>query len=144
MDMYGSVVSNTFHVNDEAAFRCWFDQYKFGDEIRVERVENNTREDGRGVPLMFYGSEHYPSAYPRVPGDRDTETDDTDADLKEWAGELREHLLPDEIFYVVACGAEGARYAAAEELAVSHHKHQFRSICSDARSDGERLLADQR
>ena len=143
MDMYGSVVSNIFHVSDEAAFRCWFEQYKFGDEIQVERMEKNVREDRKGIPLQFHGSEHYPSAYPKVPGDRDTETDDTDADIEEWAGELRQHLLPDEILYVVACGSEGGRYAAAEELAVSHHKHRFRAMCSDDNADAQRLLTEQ-
>ena len=143
MDMYGSVVSNHFHVKNEAEFREWFEKYKFGDEIRVERGEKSTREDGLGAEMCFHGSEQYPSAWPKRPANEDEDIDELEVDLERWTQELREHLLPDEIVYVIACGAEGGQYAAAQELAISHRTHGFRDICSDNHQCAERLLSEQ-
>ena len=143
MDMYGSVVSNNFHVKDEGDFREWFEKYRFGDDISVERGEKSTREDGLGTEMCFSGFEQYPSAWPKTPGNNEGDIDEVEVDLENWVQEIREHLLPDEIVYVIACGAEGGRYAAAQELAVSHLAHGFRDMCTDNRRCAQRLLDEQ-
>ena len=151
MEMVGTVKSNNFRVRDEAAFRTWFDAYRFGSEIQLIRDDGarSGKTDGqpREATLCFYGSELYPSAYPKLASDEDEEDEpqEVEADFEQFATELRAHLCEGEALHVIACGAEGARYAAYEELAVTASGRAFRSASSDsnANADAHRLVAEQ-
>ncbi len=154
-DMYGSVLSNEFKVKDVAAFKEWFKKYYFGEEVEIfEHVE----PDGSGT-ISFGSGEQYPSAYPRIPvyetftdeelglDDEDLYPDDigegdmvetVDADLETFAKELRQHLMPGEIFYVISGGAEKLRYVLFQELIIAEDIPDvviWESSCSDDDKD---------
>lgn len=136
-DMYGVVLANGFRVKNVAAFKEWFKGYYFGDEIEVWVCCEEP--DGSGT-VSFGGDEQYPSAYPRLPAGRELTTeeleamglDDEDlypddevsedieeANLETFANELRQHLMPKEIFYVMSGGNEKMRYYLVQELIIA-------------------------
>lgn len=123
-DMYGAVRSNSFKVKNVEAFRAWFDNFVFGNEI--EFWVNETNEDGSGT-VSFGGYEQYPTAYPRYRVYEDPEATGEDdwfdieevPELDAWASELRMHLVDGEVFQVVACGNEKMRYVSYSELLVA-------------------------
>ena len=105
-DMYGAVRSNVFMVRDPAAFRDWFAQYRFGDDIELWQ---------EGEAFAFGGYEQYPSAHPKVDvGEGELD----EANLDQFAAELRQHLQDGEVFLVVAAGHEKLRYVAYSEMIV--------------------------
>ena len=59
-DMYGTVISNTFHVRDPKAFREFFERYRFGDDVELWDMGPSERTDGAGTPMKFGGREQYP------------------------------------------------------------------------------------
>lgn len=156
-DMYGTVLSNEFKVKDVVAFKEWFKKYYFGDEIEIfEHLES----DGFST-ISFGGSEQYPIAHPRIVvyesytdeelkdlgyDDEDLYPDDTDlciedivdADLETFAEELRHHLIPNEIFYVMAGGSEKLRYVQFQELIIAEDIPEvviWESHCTDVDQD---------
>ena len=135
-DMYGTILSNEFKVKNVAAFKEWFKKYYFGEDITIfDHVE----PDGSGT--ISYGSdEQYPYAYPRLPVGRELTAEELDAMgldeedlypdhyvsddiedacLETFAEELRKHLMPKEIFYVIAGGNEKLRYVLFQELIIA-------------------------
>lgn len=135
-DMYGTILSNEFKVKNVAAFKEWFKKYYFGDEIEIfEHVESN------GSGTISYGSdEQYPCAYPRLSAGRELSAEELkalglddedlypedmvsedieDANLDTFAEELRLHLMPKEIFYVISGGNEKLRYVLFQELIIA-------------------------
>lgn len=117
-DMYGALRSNEFKVKDVDAFKEWFFGYSFGDEIRLWVDQQNA--DGSGT-VSFGGEEQYPNAYPMLKNhDDDGFIEDTEeANLHVFADELRQHLLPGEVFHVIAGGAEKLRYVGFSELIIA-------------------------
>lgn len=130
-DMYGAVRSNEFKVKDVEAFKTWFDEYSFGDEIEVWDEGENT--------VCFGGEEQYPSAYPMVIIYDKSDPDDwvieetEEADLQVFADELRQHLMPGEVFQVVAGGNEKLRYVGFAELIIAEdvESPSFQAYYSD-------------
>lgn len=154
-DMYGTVLSNDFKVKDVVAFKEWFKKYYFGDDTTIfEHVE----PDGSGT-ISFGSDEQYPCGYPRVIvyaevpveeldlDDEDLYPDDivgdeiediVEADLETFAEELRKHLIPNEIFYVVAGGSEKLRYVLFQELIIAEDIPDvivWENHCSDDDND---------
>ena len=154
-DMYGTVLSNDFKVKNIAAFKEWFKKYHFGEEIEIfEHAE----PDGSGT-ISFGSGEQYPSAYPQIivyaevpveeldlddeelyPDDvvGDEIEDIIEADLETFAKELRKHLVPNEIFYVIAGGAEKLRYVLFQELIIAEDIPDvviWENHCSDVDQD---------
>ncbi len=154
-DMYGTVLSNDFKVRDVAAFKEWFKKYTFGEESEIwDKVE----PDGSGT-ISFGSGEQYPQAYPRLPANGMLSNDelealglddddlypedvvrefDEEADLATFAEELRPHLMPGEIFYVVAGGAEKLRYVLFQELIIAEDISDvviWENHCTDADQD---------
>lgn len=130
-DMYGTILSNTFTVKDVAAFKAWFADYYFGDDIELPIHEGERH-------VCFGGDLHYPSAYPRV---RDEEGEINDAVLSAFAVELCAHLADGEIFNVVAGGNEKLRYVSFNQLIIAQEhpdKPYYGHHSSDA--DNEALL----
>ena len=148
-DMYGAVRSNEFRVKDVEAFKTWFEGYIFGDEIEV--WVDTLNEDGSGT-VSFGEAGQYPSAYPRIrvwntdDGLPENEEDDdweaVEADLDQFAMELRQHLVASEIFQVVAGGAEKLRYVGFTELLIAEDVDTVRwnIIYSD---DSKEVLRDR-
>lgn len=112
-DMYGAVRSNVFMVRDPAAFRDWFAQYRFGDDIELWQ---------EGDAFAFGGYEQYPSAHPKVDIGEGEDAGEwrhvDDANLDQFAAEMRQHLQDGEVFLVVAAGHEKLRYVAYSEMIV--------------------------
>ena len=124
-DMYGAVLSNTFTVRDVAAFRAWFAEYHFGDDVELF-VDDNKRQ------VAFGGELQYPSAHPRV---SDDDGDVNDADLSAFSAGLCAHLADGEVFTVVAGGNEKLRYVAFDHLVIAQahpDKPYYRHYGSDA------------
>lgn len=148
MEMVGTVKSNTFRVHDERAFRTWFERFRFGSETELINGDAAASDAGiqkRGTPLCLYGSELYPSAFPKLAyDDDDPEPEEREANLNDFATAMRAHLCHGEAFYVIACGAEGERYAAYEELAITAEGEVFRCATSDStdNADAHRLIAE--
>lgn len=140
-DMYGTVRSNEFRVRNVEAFKAWFFKYSFGDEIRVWVDQQN--EDGSGT-VSFGGEEQYPNAFPMVKiYDDDGYIEEVEeADLHKFVAELRAHLMPGEIFQVVASGAEKLRYVGFSELLAAEDSKnvRFHSVYSD---DGADVLRER-
>lgn len=130
-DMYGAVRSNEFKVKDVEAFKTWFFTYSFGDEIMVWVEDSNT--------VSFGGDEQYPNAYPMVKIlDEDGYDEETEeADLQKFADELRQHLMPGEVFQVVAGGNEKLRYVGFAELIIAQDVEapSFQAYYSDDSKD---------
>lgn len=127
-DMYGAVCSNTFTVKDIDKFKAWFEGYHFGDEIELF-----IREEERHV--SFGGYEQYPSAHPRR---MDSEGFPEDADLKDFAEELCDHLEPGEVFSVTAGGNEKLRYVSFDQLIIAQEhptEPHFEHYSSDDGND---------
>ena len=147
-DMYGALRSNEFWVKDVDAFRAWFDKFAFGDEIEFWIDEKGS---GKVTKVSFGGEEQYPTAYPRFRDYLDSNEDgspDEDSffdlvevpDLHAWATELREHLLPGEVFQVVAGGNEKLRYVGFTELIIAEDVDvpSFQAFYSDDNADSLR------
>lgn len=143
-DMYGALRSNEFKVKDVPAFKEWFRGYRFGDEIGVWPNENGFGgSDDHSGTIIFGGEEQYPNAYPMIatPLDDDGfEVDDNDsveADLQVFADELRQHLVPGEVFQVLAGGAEKLRYVGFSELIIAEDvaEPSFRTFYTDDSAD---------
>lgn len=122
-DMYGALRSNGFKVKNVAAFKAWFFTYSFGDEIKVWADTKDSMggpDDYSGI-MSFGGEEQYPNAFPmRKIYDADGYIEETEeADLQVFADELREHLMPGEVFQVVAGGNEKLRYVGFAELIIA-------------------------
>jgi hypothetical protein len=138
-DMYGAVRSNEFKVKDVAAFKTWFDGYHFGDEIDLW-IENSVHDSF--ATASFGGLEQYPTAYPRITA-YDEDDEDVDiaeveyADLQTFADELRQHLLPGEVFQVVAGGNEKLRYVGFNELIIAEDVEtpSFQAYYSDDKAE---------
>ena len=141
-DMYGPVMSNVFAVNYAERFRSWIAEYSFGghDDIVAADVEPAT--DEKPATMMLHGSQHYGHVWPvQRATDEDDDPVEKEVDMDALADEFRTHLADGEVFYLIAIGPEGHRYAAYEELAVSHTGWGVRVACSDAKEDAERLIA---
>ena len=136
-DMYGAVRSNEFKVKDVPAFKAWFFRYSFGDDIRVwsdTRDAMGGPDDHSGI-IGFGGEEQYPNAYPMLKIlDDDGHVEETEeADLQVFADELRQHLVPGEVFQVLAGGAEKLRYVGFSELIIAEDvvEPSFRTFYTD-------------
>jgi len=140
-DMYGAVRSNDFRVKDVPAFEKWFANYRFGDNVEVWTHLNGVGGSGDySGDVSFGGEEQYPNAYPmKAYTDADPCPDIDEADLNVFARELREHLMPEEIFHVVSGGAENLRYVGCSELIIAEDIDTpfFRTYFSD---DDDNLL----
>lgn len=114
-DMYGAVRSSYFKVKDATAFTEWFDKNcYFGGEVTLW-----PDRDGEADVFAFGGYEQYPSAYPRMPLDPDSDVTDTNEwDLDVFAKAFHEHLAEGQNLVVVAAGNEKLRYVAAQRLTV--------------------------
>ena len=143
MEMVGTVKSNAFRVRDAKAFRTWLEGYRFGSEVEV--IEYSDETEGNGTRLCLYGSELYPSAHPKLAYDEDDDSpEEIDADLPDFAAQMRTHLCEGETFYMLACGAEGQRFAGYEELAIDASGEAFRCASSDCVEDAKRLIAERK
>lgn len=124
-DMYGAVKSNTFRVKNLAKFKKWFDENaSFGGEIETWFDSKDN--------CSFGGYEQYPSAWPHVPYDPETDNVDREWDLEAFAKELRPHLRKGEVFQVVAAGHEKLRYVAAGVLFIDATRAMFLDVGSDS------------
>lgn len=108
-DMYGTICSNTFSVNDIEAFKNWFKQYHFGQDVRLFI-------DGDNKHVSFGGHGQYPSAFPRIWNDEEENYDDTD--VVQFSQELCEHLSKNEFVNIVAGGNEKLRYCAFDQVII--------------------------
>lgn len=119
-DMYGALRSNEFKVKHFTFFRDWFEKYSFGDETELWVTE---ALEGPSATVSFGSYEQYPNAYPMVVLREDIDggciEETEEADLKVFAAELQQHLMPGEVFQVVAGGHENLRYVGFAELIIA-------------------------
>lgn len=151
-DMYGTIRSNTFKVKDVRAFKTWFNQYVFGEDIDVwSHVTGMGGPNDYSGTIDFGGDVQYPNAYPRqrvwntddgLPeNEEDDDWEEEEADLDKFAAELRQHLQQGEVFYVIAGGAEKLRYVGFSELIIAEDVEtpSFQTYYSDDSHETIRL-----
>lgn len=140
-DMYGALRSNEFRVKNVTDFKAWFFTYSFGEEIKVwvDTKDSMDGPDDYSGKVSFGGEEQYPNAYPMVKiFDKDGYVEETEeADLDVFAAELRQHLMPGEVFQVIAGGNEKLRYVGFAELIIAEDvvAPSFRTYYSDDNKD---------